>query len=152
MRGRWTSFVPTALGLAVALALASAVTLTQSRTEEASLDQTVNSLGYRECMKVVGGNYVVCIHVAGIWRALNTKDAYWGPEQSVPIAAFTDVPTYFSVLNGEGALDGQLQLVSVATATLSPDKNTIRRLGAQASLNGLRRLHGQLGARRADEV
>ncbi|OLE79444.1 MAG: hypothetical protein AUG06_07790 [Actinobacteria bacterium 13_1_20CM_2_65_11] len=270
MRGRWTSFVPTALGLAVALALASAVTLTQSRTEEASLDQTVNSLGSRglitvrltgvqqitafnqftrdvktstqnvnglvaersvllysgtyvpqtingvniekidpafvrdlipleigvlddlpahvmliagswpatgrigetvevtvpedaarsahvklgdrECMKVVGGNYVVCIHVAGIWRALNTKDAYWGPEQSVPIAAFTDVPTYFSVLNGEGALDGQLQLVSVATATLSPDKNTIRRLGAQASLNGLRRLHGQLGARRADEV
>jgi len=47
MRGRWTSFVPTALGLAVALALASAVTLTQSRTEEASLDQTVNNLGSR---------------------------------------------------------------------------------------------------------
>ncbi|HZC77689.1 MAG TPA: FtsX-like permease family protein, partial [Ktedonobacterales bacterium] len=85
-------------------------------------------------------------------RPLASKDAYWGPEQTVPVAAFTDVATYFSVLNGEGTVDSDPQLVSVATATLSPDKATIRKLGAQASLDGLRRLHGQLGERRADEV
>ena len=109
-------------------------------------------LGDLECIEVLGGNYVVCIHIAGLWRPLNVLDPYWGPEQSAPVAAFTDVPTYFSILNGEGSVDQRPQLVSVATATLSPDTSSIRRLGAQASLDGLRRLHGQLGARRTDEV
>ena len=45
MRARWASFVPTAIGLMVAVALGTAVALTQSRTEEASLVQTVNGLG-----------------------------------------------------------------------------------------------------------
>jgi hypothetical protein len=270
IRGRWLSFVPTSLGLAVALALASAVTLTQSRTEEASLEQTVNGLGSRglitvrltgvrsvseynqfttdvnaatrnvsglvaersfllysgsyvpqsingvvvaklgpafahnllpleiasidnlqshvtltsgswpatskvgdvtevtvsddaaqsahvnlgdrECMQVLGGNYITCIHIVGLWRPRDIADPYWGPEQQVPIAAFTDVARYLEVLNRETDSDTMPQLVSVATATLSPDTNTIRRLGAQTSLDGLRRFSGQLGERRADEV
>ena len=45
LAARWMSFVPTAIGLGAALALASAVTLTQSRTEEAGLQQTVANLG-----------------------------------------------------------------------------------------------------------
>ena len=270
MRARWSSFAPTALGLGIALALGSAVTITQLRTEEASLDQTVKGLGSRglitvrltgirqvseynqftgdvnaatakvnglvatrsvllysgsyvpqslngvnvvklgpafahdvipleiasldnlqshatlvagswpatnktgdtfevtvgedaaksahvnlgdrECIQVLGGNYVICIHIAGLWRPVNIADPYWGPEQMVPVAAFTDVPTYFTILNKESDFDRMPQLVSVGTVTLSPDTDVIRRLGPQASLDGLRPLYGQLGERRADEV
>lgn len=52
VRARWTSYAPTAVGLAVALALAAAVTFTQSRTEEASLGQTVSQLGARGLITV----------------------------------------------------------------------------------------------------
>jgi hypothetical protein len=45
LTARWVSFVPTAIGLGAALALASAVSLTQSRTDEAGLQQTVSRLG-----------------------------------------------------------------------------------------------------------
>ena len=45
LAARWISFLPTAIGLGAALALAAAVTLTQSRTEEAGLLQTVGGLG-----------------------------------------------------------------------------------------------------------
>ena len=57
LRARWVSFVPTAIGLAVALALAAAVTLTQSRTEEAGLQQTVSGLGSRG---------LVSVHLTGV--------------------------------------------------------------------------------------
>ena len=49
---RWISFLPTAIGLGAALALAAAVTLTQSRTEEAGLLQTVNGLGAQGLVSV----------------------------------------------------------------------------------------------------
>src|SRR6266851_2609284 len=193
LRSRWTSFVPTAVGLAVALALGTAVVLTQSRTEEASLVQTVNGLGShglvtvrltgvrsatdysqfsadvgraaknlgadlgiavlgdlpshvdlisgswpatsqsgdtfsvtlpedaakaghlklsdRACMQVLDGKYVVCIKVAGIWRPHNVTDAYWGPEQAVPMAAFTDVTAYFNIVNAEAKTDTPPALV-----------------------------------------
>ncbi len=52
LAARWISFVPTAIGLGAALALASAVTLTQSRTEEAGLQETVSSLGPRGLINV----------------------------------------------------------------------------------------------------
>ncbi len=52
LAARWPSFLPTAIGLGVALALASAVTLTQSRTEEAGLQQTVSRLGSQGLVSV----------------------------------------------------------------------------------------------------
>src|SRR5260370_23642226 len=245
VRARWVSFVPTAVGLAVALALGTAVTLTQSRTEEASLVQTVNGLGPRglvtvrltgvrsaadynqftadvgkaavglgglvttrsallysaryvptvvngvmparpgadlgiavlsdlpnhvdlvsgswparsqlsdtfdvtmpedaakashlklgdrACLQVLDGKYVVCIKVAGLWHPRKITDPYWGPEQSVPIAAFTDIPTYFTIIDAEPKSDQPPQLVSVATVTLSPDLEPIRAVGANAPL------------------
>ena len=270
VRARWTSYAPTAVGLAVALALAAAVTFTQSRTEEASLGQTVSQLGARglitvkytgvrqtadydrfiadvkkttkdlngvvtqqsvllysgswvpisvngasvaslgptfahdaiplevasidnvqshvnlvagtwpttsragdilevtvpedaakaarvsagdrECIEVLGGNYSTCMHIAGVWRPRSVSDPYWGASQTVPNAAYTDVATYFSLLIGEATKDSTPLLESVATVTLSPDANTIRALGAPASLTVLRRLHGQLGERRPDQV
>jgi hypothetical protein len=45
LAARWISFLPTAIGLGAALALAAAVTFTQSRTEETGLQQTVSGLG-----------------------------------------------------------------------------------------------------------
>ncbi len=263
MRARWVSFVPTAVGLAVALALGTAVTLTQSRTEEASLVQTVNGLGPRglvtvrltgvrsaadynqftadvgkaavglgglvttrsallysaryvptvvngvmparpgadlgiavlsdlpnhvdlvsgswparsqlsdtfdvtmpedaakashlklgdrACLQVLDGKYVVCIKVAGLWHPRKITDPYWGPEQSVPIAAFTDIPTYFTIIDAEPKSDQPPQLVSVATVTLSPDLEAIRAVGANAALADLRRLHGEFGVKRPDAV
>lgn len=271
IRARWTSFVPTALGLAIALALGSAVTLTQSRTADASLTQTVNGLGARglvtvrltgvrsvdaynqftgdvgkaahdlgglvaersvllysatyspktingvdvatlgpayastvsppeiasladlqshvdlvagawpatstvgdtyeatmsedaaraaklklgdrQCQQVLSpGKYVMCFHVAGLWRPHNVKDPYWGTEQSAPVAAFVDVPSYFAILKSEADTDSQPQLVSVGTVTLSPDVNAIRSQGAATALTQLQRLHGQFGVQRPDEV
>ena len=52
LAARWKSFLPTAIGLGVALALASAVTLTQSRTEEAGLEQTISRLGSQGLVSV----------------------------------------------------------------------------------------------------
>ncbi|HVS48117.1 MAG TPA: hypothetical protein VHJ99_04355, partial [Candidatus Dormibacteraeota bacterium] len=57
LTARWMSFVPTAVGLGVALALASAVSLTQSRTEEAGLQQTVSRLGSQG---------LVSVHLTGV--------------------------------------------------------------------------------------
>src|SRR5712692_1397258 len=272
MRARWTSFVPTALGLAIAVALGTAVTLTQSRTEDASLAQTVTGLGAHgglvtvrvtgvrqldaynqfkrdvnkatksagglvaqrsvllesgaytpasingvdvaklgftysstaralqiavledlrshvdlvagswpatattgdivevtlpqdaatgahlklgdvQCMKVIAPcAYVVCIHVAGLWKPHNVADAYWGLDQTVPSAAFTDIPTYFGILTAETKAEQPVppQLVSVATVTLSPDVNAIRAAGATTALTGLQGLHGQFGVQRPD--
>ena len=52
LAARWISFLPTAIGLGAALALAAAVTFTQSRTEEAGLQQTVSGLGARGLVDV----------------------------------------------------------------------------------------------------
>ena len=57
LAARWTSFLPTAIGLGVALALAGAVTLTQSRMEEAGLQQTVSNLGAQG---------LVSVHLTGV--------------------------------------------------------------------------------------
>ncbi len=273
MRARWLSFVPTAVGLAVALALGSTVALTQSRTEDASLAQAVSGLGSRglvtvrltgvrqvdaydqftsdvnkaakglgglvsqrsvllysatyspttingvdvntlghaylstvsppeiaslenlrsnvdlfagswpattttgatfeatmpesaafaahlklgdrQCMKELApGTYAMCFHVAGIWRPRNLTDPYWGPERSVPEAAFVDVATYFAILKAEADADGPMppQLVSVATVNLAPDVNAIRAVGADTALSDLGRLHGQFGVQRPDAV
>jgi hypothetical protein len=270
MRARWASFVPTALGLAVALGLGTAVALTQSRTEEASLVQTVSGLGRqglvtvrltgvrqvdaynqftadvgraarnlgglvaersvllysntytprtingvdvgklgpayattvippeiasienlqahvdlvsgswptastgstaeatmsedgagqahlklgdRQCQQVLSpGTYSMCFHVAGIWKPRNLSDPYWGSDQSPPVAAFVDIPTYFAILKAEADADPQPQLVSVATVTLSPDVKAIRAAGAGTALSDLQRLHGQFGVQRPDAV
>lgn len=270
MRARWASFVPTAIGLAVALALGTAVALTQSRTEDASLVQTVNGLGRqglvtvrltgvrqagaydqftadvsraarnlgglvaersvhlysntytpktingvdvnklgpayattvippevasmenlqahvdlvsgswptasagstaeatmsedgagqahlkvgdRQCQQVLSpGTYAMCFHVAGIWKPRNLSDPYWGSDQSPPVAAYVDIPTYFAILKAEADTDPQAQLVSVATVTMSPDVNAIRAVGASTALSDLQRLHGQFGVQRPDAV
>jgi hypothetical protein len=52
LAARWISFLPTAIGLGAALALAAAVTFTQSRTEEAGLQQTVSGLGAQGLVSV----------------------------------------------------------------------------------------------------
>ena len=270
MRARWASFVPTAIGLVVAVALGTAVALTQSRTEEASLVQTVNGLGRqglvtvrltgvrqvdaynqftadvsraarnlgglvaersvllysntytprtingvdvaklgpayattvippeiasienlqahvdlvsgswpsassggtaeatmsqygagaahlkvgdRQCQQVLSpGTYAMCFHVAGIWKPRNLSDPYWGSDQSPPVAAYVDIPTYFAILKAEAGTDPQAQLVSVATVTMSPDVNAIRVVGASTALSDLQRLHGEFGVQRPDAV
>src|SRR5260370_556500 len=91
-------------------------------------------LGDRACLQVLDGKYVVCIKVAGLWHPRKITDPYWGPEQSVPIAAFTDIPTYFTIIDAEPKSDQPPQLVSVATVTLSPDLEPIRAVGANAPL------------------
>jgi FtsX-like permease family protein len=57
LAARWISFLPTAIGLGAALALAAAVTFTQSRTEEAGLQQTVSGLGAQG---------LVSVHLTGV--------------------------------------------------------------------------------------
>jgi len=271
MRARWTSYLPTAVGLAVAIGLASSVTLVQARAEDASLTRTMNSLGAQglvsvrltgvrqadayaqfrsnvqqaaqqekglvaprstllysgrytpatingvdvgslgsayastvtplelavledlqshvtlerggwpavpvaagalqvtlpedaaaaahlklgdtQCMVVLSpGKYSVCVHVVGIWMPVNRSDAYWGPDQAPPIAAFIDDATYFATLKAEADADTQPQLVSVATVVLEPDVDAIRAAGADEAVVRLRRLHADFGVARPDAV
>ncbi|HKV88196.1 MAG TPA: FtsX-like permease family protein [Candidatus Dormibacteraeota bacterium] len=58
MRARWTAYVPTAIGLAAALALATAVSLTQARAQDAGLVRTVQGLG---------PNGLVSVRLTGVW-------------------------------------------------------------------------------------
>src|SRR5260370_4068365 len=110
-------------------------------------------IGDRQCQQVPApGTYLRCFHVAGIWRRRNLSDPYWGSDQSPPVAAFVDIPTYFAILKAEADTDSQAQLVSVATVTLSPTVNAIRAAGASAALSDLQRLHGQFGVQRPDAV
>jgi FtsX-like permease family len=264
LAARWASFLPTAIGLGVALALAAAVTFTQSRMDEAGLQQTVNRLGPQGLVSVhltgvtnqpqyeqlrqevqraarddmgglvalresglISGGYVqktvngqkpsgadyriaavenlpshavlvagswpsgqqgsaveatlpetyagfvhlavgdlacanvqdstdlVCVRIVGLWRPTHPQEDFWGPNQMPEVAAYINVPDYFSLLKAQtnrttGALDQSV--ISVASLILSPDLTTIRALGAQASLDRIQQLRGHFGIQRGDVV
>ncbi|HEX2681610.1 MAG TPA: FtsX-like permease family protein, partial [Candidatus Dormibacteraeota bacterium] len=73
MRARWPSYVPTAIGVAAALALGVAVTLTQARTDEASLVQAMSGLG---------PSGLVMVRLTGVRQA----DAYTQFQRDVIVA------------------------------------------------------------------